>query len=285
MLIIMTFCLLGIFLNPFNVFDWASQHTFFLHQMCLASSPVAYDYKDIWQALVCGQGLHANPTWSHSLKASGLIHIFVVSGSHFLVIGWLLGKVFFLPEWAKYSLFWAFNAMTGFSAPGTRACLALCLQNRIKTLPHQKTWVVGMLSLALQPAWIFSYSFWLSWLASFLLIMAPQDRFRISQNLLFFTSWSLLGSHLSLWSLILNITVAPIIGWVLFPLAVLSFLKPAAWAFEFLLDQLELLLNVLDLTNKKVPFSLSLGGLTFLVLFTHFCLQCFKLEAKGKKIF
>lgn len=284
MFYLMVISLLSLFLNPINIFEAVYKSTEFLHSMCLISSPVHSNYDDIWKALVCGEKLSTNPYWNQSLKASGLIHIFVVSGSHFIVMDWFFSKLPRIPRTFVYAIFWIFNAMTGFSAPGTRACLSVCIGNFIETHPHQKTLVVGLICLGLQPSWVYSYSFWLSWLASFLLQIAPQDRFRISQNLLFYTAWSLIGTSLSIWSLVLNILIAPLIGWILFPLAVFSFLTPVAGLFESLMDALDFLLTSLDLTNKKVPFSLNLGGLAFIVLATHFCLQCFKLEGQGKKI-
>lgn len=282
MLTVIILCLLSLFLNPINLFDALYQSTQSLHYFCLIQSPVHSNYEDIWKALVCGENLYKNPYWSQSLKASGLIHIFVVSGSHFIVMDWFFSCLQWIPRKVVFIFFWAFNAMTGFSAPGTRACLSICLRDFIDTQPHQKTLIIGLICLGLQPSWVTSYSFWLSWLASFLLQIAPQDRFRIFQNLLFYTTWSLIGTSLSLWSLLLNITIAPIIGWVLFPLAVFSFLSPVAKAFQYLMDALDFILISLDLTNKKVPFSLDLGGLAFIVLSTHFCLQCFKLEGQGK---
>lgn len=284
MFYLMILSLLGLFLNPINIFEVIYNSTGFLHLMCLANSPVHSNYDDLWKALVCGEKLARNPYWSQSLKASGLIHIFVVSGSHFIVMEWFFSKLTRIPRALVYVFFWIFNALTGFSAPGTRACLSLCLDHFIETQPHQKTLAIGLLCLGLQPSWVYSYSFWLSWLASFLLQIAPQDRFRIFQNLLFYTTWSLIGASLSLWSLILNILIAPLIGWILFPIAVLSFIPPIASLFEILMDGLDLLLVSLDLTNKKVPFSLNLGGLAFIVLATHLSLLCFKLEGQGKKI-
>lgn len=271
------------FLNPFQIFDWLAIQSESLSTLCLQLSPFQNQTENVWQALVCGKSLMRTEFWGNALKSSGLIHIFVVSGSHFLVFTWIL-NLLHVPSSIQNLVLWTFNATTGFTAPGTRACLALSLQSTLNLQNHQRTLCVGFLCLGLQPDWIFSYSFWLSWLAGFMLQFCPQDPFRISQNFLFFATWSFLGTPLSLWALILNITLAPIIGWILFPLALTSLIYPFNILFEYLLGFLEWILRLLEMDQKKVPFNISLRGLSFVVLATHFFHQASRLSKQGRTI-
>lgn len=254
----------------------------FLQQHCSHLNPFETSTGELWKALVCGQNLQRQNPWLNSLKTSGLIHIFIVSGSHFLVLQVLLQKL--KPRFFISVLLWIFNAATGFSAPGTRACLQITSQSIFRMRPDQNLLASSLLCLALCPSWIQSQSFWLSWLASLVLIISPRDFLRIAANSLFFSVWSCLGFTLSLWSLPLNILIAPLIGWVLFPLALLCFLKPAQWLFEFLLMTLESLLKLLHLGEQKTIFMNALSTLSFLVLMTHLILQIYFLYRQGRQL-
>lgn len=283
MWVLLIFSLISFILNPVQIFDWLAVQTEFLSAHCLSLSPFKNQTQNVWQALVCGQSLIQTEFWGRALRSSGLIHIFVVSGSHFLVFTWIL-NLLRVPILIQNIILWLFNAMTGFTAPGTRACLALSLQNTFNLQDHQKTMCIGFLCLGLQPDWIFSYSFWLSWLAGFMLQFCPKDPLRIIQNFLFFATWSLLGTPLSPWALVFNIILAPLIGWVLFPLALLSLINPIDAVFEYLLGILEWILRILEMDQKKIPFKISLRGLSFVVLATHLIYQAYQLSKQGRKI-
>lgn len=252
----------------------------FLQHSCLEICPFETTSGELWKALVCGQNLQRENSWLTPLKSSGLIHIFVVSGSHFLVLQVLLQRL--KPRPLISLLLWIFNAATGFSAPGTRACLQITSQNFFRMRADQNLLASSVLCLALHPPWISSQSFWLSWLASLILIISPRDYLRIIANCLFFSVWSCLGFALSFWSLPLNILVAPIIGWILFPLALLCFLSPAQWLFESLLMMLEKLLIFLNLNTEKSHFINAMTSLSFLVLCSHLFLQIYFLRRQGR---
>lgn len=256
--------------------------TLFFQQKCQELTPRLVSSEPIWQALVCGVDIY-DSFWTTALKSSGLLHIFIVSGSHFLVIISLLRSIR-SPKAVTLILIILYNFCTGFSAPGTRACLTAVFSDSLKVSPQQKILCISLACLCLHPPWIRSFSFWLSWMASLLLILSPRDPLRIIQNLIFFLSWQLMGAHIHLWSLALNILIAPLIGWALFPLALLSHLPNFHLLFDGAIQMLEWMLRELSLHKVKIPFGLSLGGLSFVTLFSHFYLQVLGLERQGRKL-
>lgn len=269
--------------SPYSLVLGLQKVTIRIHQQCLDAVPFAKGSEELlWKALVCGAPIH-DSYWSTTLKSSGLLHIFVVSGSHFLVLLALMG-FFKVPRLFQIVTLILFNFMTDFSAPGTRALISVLISSHLRIHNHQKILCISLFTLGLNPDWIQSYSFWLSWLASLIMVLAPQDRFRISQNLLFFSVWQLMNVPLSFLSLVMNLLLAPLIGWILFPLALLSLAPPLTSFFEISVQLLRCLFTETGFAQKKIPFSFHLGGLAFITLMTHLTLQFFLLERQGRKI-
>ncbi|MFN8847847.1 MAG: ComEC/Rec2 family competence protein [Bdellovibrionales bacterium] len=270
------------FVTPLSFYQLLTPWIHFFNESCLNFNPIDSNYDNVWNALVCGKGL-ADNDFSHQLKATGLIHIFVVSGSHFLILQQIFERLR-IPSPVGITFLVFFNFLSGFTAPGTRACLGSSLNPILKLNGHQKVLFISVMTLLINPDWIRSYSFWLSWLASLILEISPKDRFRIIQNFLYYLTWSFLGMTLSLWSIPLNVLIAPLIGWVLFPLSLLSFFPGFDLLFTFLLKSLEHLFELLNLSQKKVPFGLELWGLSLLTLLSHFFIMALDLRKKGRTI-
>jgi len=254
----------------------------FLQHFCLNSVPVSEtSAQELWQALVCGKNLDQDGFWSANLKASGLIHIFVVSGSHFRVLEFLL-TLLPLPHWIQVMLLWIYNGLTGLSAPGTRACLQVTGARMWQMRADQNLLVVSLICLVLNPHWVKSHSFWLSWLASLVLVIAPRDPLQVGAQILFFSLWGLLGFHLSLWSLLLNLLLAPLVGWLLFPLALLAFLGPFESLFELSILALESVLRSLSLSFAGPQRLQMIPQISFLVLSLHVILHGLSLRRQGR---
>lgn len=209
--------------------------------------------------------------------------MFVVSGSHFVVLQWLLEK-FKIPRTLQFFILWLYNALTGFSPPGTRACMTLSLGFLFKVTSEQKLFAVACLCLALQPTWATSYSFWLSWMASLILIMTPQFKIDLLRNFIFYAIWLGLGFTISIWSVPLNLIVGPLISWVLFPLAFLSYIPGVKLLFHFACITLDKIIKFFAIETHAGIFPAFILQLAGLVLLTHFILQIRRLEWQGKKI-
>lgn len=270
-------------ISSFNCFSVLATELAFLQQFCLNLAPQDPSSQDVWKALVCGTPLSSQAPLQSDLKSAGLIHVFVVSGSHFLVIESLLSWVS-VPSHLRSCLLWGYNAWTGFSAPGVRACLNLTFKNWIQAPPEQRQWVLSLLCLGLQPAWATSLSFWLSWLASLVLVMSPDDWNGIWRQLLFFVTWILLGFQISWISIPANLLLAPLISWVLFPLAFLALISPLDFLFSRAHQALETVLNHLPLDSASSQFPAALPQLVSLTLLIHFSLHYKRLRIKGKRI-
>lgn len=245
--------------------------------------PVTETDKVLWQALVCARSFPAGNQWKTWLQISGLIHLFVVSGSHFIVLQWIVQKLR-LPRPLQFLILWFYNGVTGFSPPGTRACMTLSFSFLFKIRDEQKLFAVALLCLALQPSWILSYSFWLSWLASLILIVTPQFKIDVLRNFIFYGVWLLLGFTISVWTVPLNLLVGPFISWVLFPLAFLSYIPGVPWLFHWSATGLQEILRYFSHDAKSAAFSVLLAQLSGLVLLTHFTLQVRSLQRQGKDI-
>lgn len=245
--------------------------------------PVQEADQVLWQALVCAKPFPSENKWKLWLQISGLIHLFVVSGSHFIVLQWILEKLR-VPKAIQFFTLWFYNALTGFSAPGTRACMALSCGFLFKVREDQKLFAVALLCLALQPTWVMSHSFWLSWLASLILLVTPQMKIDLLRNSIFYFIWLGLGFSISIWAIPLNLIVGPFISWVLFPLAFLSYLPGIDYLFHLGIIVLEKVLNLFSEKAYQMPFPAFIPQLAGLVLLTHAVLQIRRLQYQGTKI-
>ena len=93
-----------------------SDSTSFAHAICvskIANSP----YKDLYSGIVCAEPLLHTP---EVLNRLGLVHIFVVSGSHLLLIFALfkfLESRIFLPSWIQFLLLFSYVCVCNWDIP------------------------------------------------------------------------------------------------------------------------------------------------------------------------
>ena len=276
-------CLFIMLFSSFATFSYLAKNLVFLQHWCIGSMPVYQADKILWQALVCAQHFPNNDKWKAWLQLSGLVHLFVVSGSHFIVLEWLL-QFLRIPKVIRFFILWIYNAITGFSPPGTRACLHLSIGFLFKVPEEQKVFAVALACLALQPSWATSYSFWLSWLASVILIVTPRFKIDLLRNFIFYGAWLLLGFTISIWAIPMNLILGPFISWILFPLAFLSYIPGVELLFHYSVLILKIILEWFSAEAKVAPLPVLLTQLAGLVLLTHFVLQIRRLLWQGKKI-
>lgn len=202
------------------------------HQACVANSPSS-QFENFYQAIVCGRSLEPS-SFTFDLRVSGLLHLIVVSGSHFLVLLSVMKLVFSgrLSVIAQFLALLLLTLVTQFQAPGVRALFHIGLQNlnkkwKLNWLPSQTCLLTGLLSLTFCPDWWSSPSLRLSWAASLALSVNPQDILRTQLRIYLFLFPLLLPFSFSHpISVPINLLLSVPLGFLLFPLSLLAFLVP-----------------------------------------------------------
>lgn len=189
---------------------------------------------ELYNALVCGTAVH-NFSVVETFRATGLIHILVVSGSH---LTWVEQMLRFFPKWISAPLLTAYAFSTGFAPPVARSFwqrLLVWKSKRRLTLPLQVA-ISGAWTWALIPLEANNLSLQLSWACAILLgvcHIAHWKRPWIPCCILFLGLYPLLSGFQPLHpgTILLNLSVAGIFGAVLFPLSLLCFALPALTVF------------------------------------------------------
>jgi ComEC/Rec2-related protein len=207
-------------------------------------------HRNLSQSFVCGTSIQ-NSFDQRLFQETGLIHLMVVSGSHLQLL-----SLFILWPWPekiragrklKWILGWllfSYCLITGFQPPVVRAFICFTLRN----LSDYFHWhwdsgkihlASGFVLLSLIPAWIFSFSFYLSWLASLGFLLTPLCFTYKNKN----WSWSEIAKNwfnsltiqslmsvgflqFSVLSVLLNGLLAPVIAILLFPISLLVLILP-----------------------------------------------------------
>lgn len=211
-----------------------------LQQLCISQVPPSA-FAAYYEALVCGVSLEPSEILQ-LLKLSGLIHLFVVSGSHLIFLEQFL--LYRCPRTLRLLTLTAFAFFSGLQPPVVRSWISLYLPFTFKRWAWRSSfciWMAGVLSLVVNPLWISSLSLQLSWACALGLHMPAFCRWPKS---LCRSLWIFLFLYPLLWSSpksflspICNWLLAPIIGLLLFPLSLLAMLfhKLAFitdWSFE-----------------------------------------------------
>ncbi len=191
-------------------------------------------------SLVCGKKV-SDPKNLLALQTTGLIHIFVVSAGHLVVISEILVALGWSRILVTFTLL-GFTLMTGLQAPCVRSLLSLLVGS---FLSHQGLFLsgpqivfaTGTLTLALFPDWCQSLSLQLSWAAALALSISStfQNKNHSAVKRLISTSFwvfvillpflqSLGGLHPL--SIIWNVTLGSLTAFFLFPLSLLAFVNP-----------------------------------------------------------
>lgn len=221
----------------------------YIQNWCISQIPSQSVAQEPFAAFLCGKNIQ-NPFLKELLVQTGLIHLLVVSGGHFVFILTQLRRFKNKSLVVEFLLFvpllFVFAVMTGFQAPVARAFISLILSYpisyyRLHWTQGQTQLATGFLTLSLFPEWYFSFSFYLSWLCSLALCFSTlifrydgqtQKSWQwITFNWLitcflvqaivsvFFWSFSTL-------SLLMNFFVAPILMSLLWPLGLSLIIYP-----------------------------------------------------------
>ncbi len=208
--------------------------------ICHEMTPAFTESRLTISSLVCGKKI-SDPKYFFALQSTGLIHIFVVSAGHLVVISEFLAYLGLSRFFITFVLF-VFTMITGFQAPCLRSLMALLIgyflthRKLILTGP-QVVFLTGIMTLALFPHWSQSFSLQLSWAASLALSITSLFRNRNHSTLqnMIITSFCVfvvllpfmqrLGGLHPL-TILWNITLGTMTAFLLFPLSILAFLNP-----------------------------------------------------------
>lgn len=221
-----------------------------LQESCVDYSPQFSVHKESMNALVCGTAIK-NSVIKDSFITTELFHLLVVSGSHLQTLLWALdrGPTRFrrLGFFMKWLFLVSYVLMTGLGAPVVRALFAELLRSLSAFFRwHWSAWKVqvtsGFILLALNIEYFYSFSFYLSWLASLgFLWPLPKESSSLQKHFLICLTISLLMlipfTYRGPLGLLMNFLFAGVLSFGLFPLAFLTkLIFCCGWDVSFIFD-------------------------------------------------
>lgn len=245
----------------------------FLHNLCLNQIPNSAATGAALSALVCGKNFERlSDTQLYS--STGLIHLFVVSGSHLLLLqkiinhfnSFLSKKI---PVYIILILLFIYAALCLFNPPVTRSFIflffILILNKNHQYWPkHYLLLLAGLFTLVLNYSWITSLSLQMSWLAALSLEIYSQKFKSLSlffRQIIFYTLFTI--SFMSLGfpqisTIILCVLLTPALEYILFPLAILTVIfHPLEPLFALLLNGLNIVLRSFEFQTSSSHLEIS----------------------------
>ena len=233
-----------------------------LHLLCLRQiNDSKSSYAFFYEALVCGKNLPEGSLKESFIKSS-ILHLIVVSGSHLLFLEKII-KGLVRHRLLSELLLLLYAGVALFQAPVSRALLHLYLRH----LAQSRKWFLsqtqlsllsGTFCLFLFPHWGQSYSFLLSWCASLALACIsdhqwPQKPLEQATFIYGFFLYPLsFISHPHPLAILFNALISPLVGFLLFPLAL------AGLVFPFLRKSMDFLLSLFLQSLDSLSASLSI---------------------------
>jgi ComEC/Rec2-related protein len=230
-----------------------------LQKICADHVPVGSS-KDLQKALVCGIDLENSSPWKKMFIQTGLIHVIVVSGTHFLTLILLL-NLFIKGRLQSFAIFFVLTAyalVTGLQPPAIRSLLTILLSwffFKLK-IPHNSLQILTasvVLCFGFDSQWTTSLSLILSAYAGLALCLPTHEQSKASlfekQTHFFILLMPVLATfqYLNPIQFLANIAFAPFLSLVLFPMAIAGIIvSPLNFIFEqtakasfFVLSQLQ----------------------------------------------
>lgn len=208
-------------------------------QKCLNALPSHSQTRASTQSLLCGEKI-TDARLKENLSKTSLIHIFVVSGSHLLLLDQVL-SILGIPLFLRFACLGFYSLAVGWQPPAARALMALLLRTGFR---HYRIYfpgdlvvlTCGLAALVLFPPWWTSMSFQMSWCAALALtlpsLLGVKSRswkaVLLAQVLIFVVMMPVLWGWGSLHPLgiVTNLLLAPVVALVLLPLSFLGSLHP-----------------------------------------------------------
>jgi predicted membrane metal-binding protein len=220
------FALLRLLTASGNDFEWVLQLTAPLHTACVDHFQNR-GYNEIYLGLICGESA-LSPRETALFKETGLYHLLVVSGSHFIFLGQILNGICKKRTKTKFAIFVFFAAVCQFNPPVMRALVSLILsalskKYRLFWRPEQVALYSGLGCLVLFPEWLLSLSLLLSWLASLALTFSRRNGI---QHICIFFAILPVFYNSTFWSVMNNLLLTPLFGMLYFPFTVATAALP-----------------------------------------------------------
>ncbi len=262
------FLLLALILQAvfrFSVLNDLSLLTHFFHFHCLQRIVTTSGAASEMKALVCGENF-SKASDSEIFVASGLIHLFVVSGAHLIVLEKIVTSRFVLGStFSKSSLFvllFIYALACEMNPPVTRSLVSmiftfLTMNRKIYWTDNFKILLIGLLTLCLNTEWLNSISLQLSWLAALAVSMNRlyfiQAGLLLKQFIFFIILWPVLIFFQTPSPAILlsNLMLTPFLEFILFPLGLLT------WLFPFLSNLFDQIIYLLKHILQLLEFKLN----------------------------
>ncbi|MEK2645948.1 ComEC/Rec2 family competence protein [Bdellovibrio sp. BCCA] len=261
-------------------------------QKCVQILPKNFEHHTSLASLVCGEKI-TDAELKENLSKTSLIHIFVISGSHLILLDELL-SIFKIPVIVRFLFLGSYSLVSGWQAPAVRAFLGLGLREVFRRrhlhLPADLgVLATGFTTLILFPGWWNSLSLQMSWCAALALSTSSALRIKnafaravFSQVAIFFFMsaplWGLGSLHPL--SILYNLFLAPVVSYILLPLSFLAAaFSPFLILFEkvmgFFNDALIVLSEPIEIHKRSLP---SVGLLWTWILGWHCVMHFLRLH-------
>lgn len=257
------------------------------HLFCIENLPRNSTAYSELKALVCAENF-STLAESQIYISSGLIHLFVVSGAHFIVLEKLLMHFFLAhsnKRWIILLLFLGYGLMCNLNPPVTRSLFSFVINyyfisKNVKWPHYFKIFIVGLVTLIFNPNWIDSLSLQMSWLAA-LSLSIKQDFFKktslLTQHIIFFITLYPLLIFFQIpnaTNILTNFFLAPLLEFVLFPTGLLVWLiNELNPLFELLILNFKFILTLLSVKTKVSSYTPPLHFINYIwsyIFLIHF---------------
>lgn len=133
---------------------------FYPHKLCVKMAPQYSSFQDLYQALICGHKI-SNFEIKEQIRSLGLLHLFVVSGTHLHFISLFIEGLFKKNKTLTYILLVFYSLSCGLKAPVIRALTSRGVKtlNQSFKLGYSPSQSLLFSFLLLAPVYIAHHSF------------------------------------------------------------------------------------------------------------------------------
>lgn len=268
------------------------------HSMCLEIIPKTSKNYASLSSLICGEKL-TDEHLKENLSKTSIIHIFIVSGSHLILLDAIF-EFLTIPFFVRIIFLSVYSMAAGWQAPVVRALVGLLLKKILKWnsfyFPQDlATLMSGLCTLALFPEWWKSPSLVMSWCASLALATPSLLRIKESLNAKLLGQFSIFllmilplfgfGSLHPL-SIVYNLFLGNIVALVLLPLSFLTLVNTQfVLIFDVIMDLFRsALVNFSEPINMVSHTSFSIPSLWYWVFTWHIFFHFLRIHLYQGKI-